>query len=214
MANTDLRDEWQAAQNRLDVVIAEAGLQGALKKEAKDPGDIAAERSLVFALPLEAQRKRIIYWSRECHRLRRATGQQEWEDLQREVRQDGSKIRRTALWGVLIFGAVVTIGTAWLAGAVAATVAGIVCLLLGIVQIRRANRRAVLSVDEAKRRLTEQEAVMREFGNDDGGIYTAMRPTQAVPMFLDAGRSHPARQALRGWKLLKTCCSDFISGRT
>jgi hypothetical protein len=183
MANTDLRDEWQAAQSRLKVVVADAGLEGALKTAAKDRDDIAAQRSLVFGLAHEAQRKRIIYWSRECDRLCRATARQEHEDAEREVRLGAARIRRNTLWGVVIFAIVIVSGAGYLVGVVAALIAAALCLLAGFDQIRRADRRAVLSTEDAKRRLQEQEAVLAELGTDDGGIYTA---NEADTGFADA----------------------------
>lgn len=170
MRKDNVQAEWLAAQNKLKEAKRAAGIElGTEYKNQLNKNDAEVEladyRKMIFAIPDLELRRQVIHFSRECHRLCKATTEQGLQELRKRVASGGEGIRRNARWSAIFFGVVtVWVGNEW--GVTWALTGAVVSLLNGFDSILRADRDAGRDVAQAKEEIREEEAFFMELGKE------------------------------------------------
>lgn len=186
MAKLTARDEWLQAQCELEAAKRAAGLENILKDLNQRNAFIASAeenneevRQIVFAVPDRELRRQIIHFSRECHRLCRATHEQELLEYQDRQRSGGEHIRRDALWGAVFLGVGAVVLGNYLWSNTGALIGAVVAALVGFDNIRRAERAAVADVEAAKREACDEAIFLGELGSK--GTYSKTEEMTGQP---------------------------------
>lgn len=180
-------DEWLKAQGQLKAAERDAGIEKGLEELNERNAFIASPekhlndyRAMVFSVADVELRRRVIHYSRECHRLCRVTALEDLRALQKRCKSGGEQFRRNAFWSAAVGGALSILVSNYYWGLPGALIGTFLFTLVGVDGLLRAERLAAVDIEGAKEEISEQQAFLQELG-DEGGDFTETEEVTGQP---------------------------------